>query len=89
MLVTLNPQQPIRPECILGQFDYAHPVFDGPALAAQSQLAELQGRYHSYYCGAWTGYGFHEDGLSSGWNVADQLMADWGITHSHHATATL
>ena len=89
VLVTLNPQQPIRSECILGQFDYAHPVFDGPALAAQSQLAELQGRYRSYYCGAWTGYGFHEDGLSSGWKAADQLMADWDITHSHHATATL
>jgi predicted NAD/FAD-binding protein len=37
----------------------------------------LQGRQHSYFCGAWAGYGFHEDGLKSGMQAARQLLADW------------
>jgi predicted NAD/FAD-binding protein len=51
-----------RPAQVLGEFDYDHPVFDLGALAAQ-QLP-LQGAAH-LVCGAWTGYGFHEDGLQS------------------------
>ena len=56
------------------EFDYAHPVFDAPALQAQAQVAQLQGRRHTWYCGAWTGYGFHEDGLVSGQAVAQSLL---------------
>ena len=45
---------------------YSHPVFDPEAIAAQVRLPEVQGLRRSWFCGAWTGYGFHEDGLESG-----------------------
>ena len=48
-----------------GEFDYDHPVFDLPAIAAQKQVPLLQGAQHTWFAGAWTGYGFHEDGLRS------------------------
>ena len=73
VLVSLNPLQAIDPAQIHGAFDYAHPVFDAAAIQAQNQLPTLQGRQNTYFCGAWTGYGFHEDGLKSGLRVAQQL----------------
>ncbi|WP_096698255.1 NAD(P)/FAD-dependent oxidoreductase [Polaromonas sp. AER18D-145] len=76
VVVSLNPAAPIAPAHIMGEFDYAHPVFDAAAIRAQKELPELQGRQHSYFCGAWTGYGFHEDGLKSGLGVARQLLQD-------------
>jgi predicted NAD/FAD-binding protein len=75
VLVSLNPLQEIDPKTIHGRFDYTHPVFDLAAIRAQAQVPELQGRQHSYFCGAWTGYGFHEDGLKSGLDVARRLLA--------------
>jgi predicted NAD/FAD-binding protein len=51
-------------------------VFDVAAIRAQALLPQLQGRQHTYFCGAWTGYGFHEDGLKSGLSVARQLLID-------------
>lgn len=77
VVVSLNPVRPIDPSCVLGEFDYAHPVFDARAIEAQRRLPALQGVKHSYFCGAWAGYGFHEDGLKSGVLAADQLLADW------------
>jgi predicted NAD/FAD-binding protein len=50
-----------------------HPVFDEGAMAAQKRLPEIQGKRGLYFCGAWTGYGFHEDGLRSGLDVAESL----------------
>ncbi|MDI1272074.1 FAD-dependent oxidoreductase [Polaromonas sp.] len=76
VVVSLNPAAPIAAEHIMGEFDYAHPVFDAAAIRAQKELPGLQGRQHSYFCGAWTGYGFHEDGLKSGLGVARQLLQD-------------
>jgi predicted NAD/FAD-binding protein len=60
----------------LGEYDYAHPVFDAAAIRAQQALPALQGRQHSYFCGAWTGYGFHEDGLKSGLEAARLVLGD-------------
>lgn len=74
VVVSLNPLAPIAADCIVGEYDYAHPVFDAPAMAAQQRLHELQGQQHTYFCGAWTGYGFHEDGLKSGLAVARTLL---------------
>jgi uncharacterized protein len=73
VLVSLNPVRSIDPARIIGEYDYAHPVFDLAAIRAQQRLGELQGRQHTWYCGAWTGYGFHEDGLKSGLAVAAEL----------------
>ncbi|MFN4104111.1 MAG: NAD(P)/FAD-dependent oxidoreductase [Tepidimonas sp.] len=72
---SLNPVRPIAAEHILAAFEYHHPVFDGPAIAAQRAVPRLQGHWHTWYCGAWTGYGFHEDGLKAGLAVADALQA--------------
>ncbi len=73
VVVSLNPLQDIDPQHVLGSFDYAHPVFDLAAIRAQTEVPALQGQQHSYFCGAWTGYGFHEDGLKSGLDVAARL----------------
>lgn len=70
VIVSLNPVSELDPAKVLGRFDYAHPVFDGPAIAAQRALPEIQGERNTWFAGAWTGYGFHEDGLKSGLSVA-------------------
>jgi predicted NAD/FAD-binding protein len=74
VLVSLNPVRAIAPEKVIQCFDYEHPVFDLGAIAAQKRLPQIQGQRRSWYCGAWTGYGFHEDGLASGLTVAESLL---------------
>lgn len=75
VVVSLNPVTEPRDDRVLGEYDYAHPVFDQAAIAAQRRVASLQGRAHTWFCGAWTRYGFHEDGLISGLAVLEQLGA--------------
>ena len=79
VIVSLNPGKAIAAEQVLGSFDYAHPVFDAAAIRAQADMPQLQGKQNTYFCGAWMGYGFHEDGLKAGLGVAELLMAemDW------------
>jgi predicted NAD/FAD-binding protein len=60
-------------------------VFDTAAVAAQSRIPELQGRRRTFYCGAWCGYGFHEDGLKAGYAAANALLAQ----ASRHALESL
>jgi predicted NAD/FAD-binding protein len=74
VVVSLNPLQPIDPASIVGEYDYAHPVFDLKAIDAQKRVPLLQGQRHTWYAGAWTGYGFHEDGLKSGLQVGRALL---------------
>ncbi len=76
VIVTLNPQQQPAADCVLGRYEYEHPILDTDAILAQSRLADIQGRNRTWFCGAWTGYGFHEDGLASAIRVA----ADFGVT---------
>ncbi|MDO9404086.1 MAG: FAD-dependent oxidoreductase [Polaromonas sp.] len=76
VVVSLNPVTEPAAASILGAFEYAHPVFDLAAIRAQKELPALQGRLNTYFCGAWTGYGFHEDGLQSGLRAAAQLLAE-------------
>lgn len=75
VMVTLNPFTPPAPETVLAQFEYEHPVFDQAAINAQAQLPDIQGRNRAWFAGAWTGYGFHEDGLKS----ALRVVADFGL----------
>jgi uncharacterized protein len=79
VLVSLNPVHQIARNHIMGQFEYTHPVFDLAAIRAQAEVPLLQGRQHTYFCGAWTGYGFHEDGLKSGVQAARQLLLDTAV----------
>jgi predicted NAD/FAD-binding protein len=82
VIVSLNPLHAPRPGTVLRRIAYAHPVFDNAAIAAQARLAELQGRSRVWFCGAWTGYGFHEDGLKSGQQVADRILAQLRAGHT-------
>lgn len=75
VLVSLNPVRRIDPRQVIGEYLVEHPVFDQAAIAAQHRLPEIQGHDHVWYCGAWTGHGFHEDGLASGLTVAYALQA--------------
>jgi predicted NAD/FAD-binding protein len=77
VIVSLNPVREPQPRHVIGEYDYAHPVFDASAVAAQQELRMMQGRSHVWFCGAWTRYGFHEDGLSSGLAVVHALQARW------------
>ncbi len=74
VLVSLNPLRPIARNHVMGEYDYDHPVFDRVAIDAQTQVAQLQGQRRTWFCGAWTGYGFHEDGLKSGQRVGRTLL---------------
>lgn len=76
VIVSLNPVRPIEQDKVIGEYDYAHPVFDAVAVAAQHCVPALQGKNHRYFAGAWMGYGFHEDGLKAGLAAAAQLLAD-------------
>jgi uncharacterized protein len=78
VIVSLNPVRDPREDLVLRQFSYAHPVFDQAALSAQQRLPHLQGQHNTWFCGAWTGYGFHEDGLRSGHEAADNLLRQLG-----------
>ena len=73
LFVTLNPHTMPPDEHVLARMMYEHPILDGPAIAAQPALWSLQGLRRTWFCGAWFGAGFHEDGLQSGLAVAEQL----------------
>lgn len=75
VIVTLNPVRAPRPETVLGEFDYAHPLFDLKGGVALERLSALQGVRRTWFAGAWTGYGFHEDGLKSALRVAANFVA--------------
>jgi predicted NAD/FAD-binding protein len=77
VVVSLNPVRDPAPGTVLGEYDYAHPVFDLGAIAAQQRLPQIQGRAGVWFAGAWTRYGFHEDGLMSGMAAAEGLRAQW------------
>jgi predicted NAD/FAD-binding protein len=79
VVVSLNPLAEPRAETVHAEFDYAHPVFDMAAISAQKDVAALQGRQHTWFCGAWTRYGFHEDGLMSGQAVCAALRSRWAV----------
>lgn len=74
VIVTLNPIHDPQPALEYARFSYEHPLFDKAAIAAQQRLPALQGNKRSWFAGAWTGYGFHEDGLKSALSVAQDFV---------------
>lgn len=74
--VSLNPLREPAPEHLIAEINYAHPVFDQAAVAAQSQLDDIQGQQGCWFAGAWCGYGFHEDGLTA----AEHVVKGLGVT---------
>jgi predicted NAD/FAD-binding protein len=81
LLVSLNPNLPIDPAKILLRKTYRHPQFNAAAIAAQDRLVEIQGVSHCWFGGAWTKFGFHEDGIASAVRIANALgvRAPWQV----------
>lgn len=74
--VTLNRTAAIDPEQIIATFHYAHPVYTTAGVAAQARHDEISGHNRTHYCGAYWGWGFHEDGVRSALRVARELAAE-------------
>ncbi len=84
LFVTLNPPAMPREDLVHGVFTCAHPVFDAPALAAQSRLWQLQGARRTWFCGSYFGSGFHEDALQAGLAAAEDaggLRRPWTVAN--------
>ena len=79
LLVSLNPRLPIDPAKILLRKTYRHPQFDTAAMDAQARLEDIQGVDKFWFCGAWTRWGFHEDGILSAVKICNALsvVAPW------------
>ena len=75
VVVSLNPVRDIDPSRVIGDYEYAHPVFDLAAIRAQTRMREVQGHRSTWFAGAWMGYGFHEDGLKAGLAAGRGLLA--------------
>jgi uncharacterized protein len=75
VFVSLNPPFAPWPELTFGRYFCEHPQYNAAAFAAQKRLDEIQGNRRTWFCGAWTGYGFHEDGIRSGLKIAEALGA--------------
>ncbi len=75
-LVSLNDHR-IDPSKILYETTYSHPVFDGPAIAAQRRVGEISGTNRTHFAGAYWSFGFHEDGMASGLRACAELGSPW------------
>lgn len=73
LFVSLNPSEPVADDLIYDQKTFRHPVFDTAALSAQRQLTEMQGQNNTWYAGAYTRHGFHEDGFASAARIARMM----------------
>jgi uncharacterized protein len=73
IFLTLNAHQPVREDSICYMAEYSHPIFNARAMNAQRRLWSLQGRRNTWFCGAYFGAGFHEDGLQAGLAVAEAV----------------
>ena len=80
LFVTLNPIDPIHDKDVFARHQYEHPIFDQETINAQKLLPQIQGKRNMWFCGAWTKYGFHEDGLNSAINIAKYF----GVTIPWH-----
>lgn len=87
VIVSLNPFAEPAADKLIRRIEYAHPVFDQAAIDAQAALPQLQGVRRSWFAGAWTGYGFHEDGLRSAVAIAERLGVDIPWRDGRDATA--
>ncbi len=88
VFVTLNPASPPAPEKVMRKITYHHPQYTPQALEGWARINEIQGKSRVWFCGAWCGYGFHEDGLSAGLAVAERLggvRRPWQITEKSPA----
>jgi len=85
--VTLNRTRDIRPERVIRRMTYHHPLFTPEAVAAQARQGELNGAGRTFYCGAYWGFGFHEDGVASALAAVAQFRETLGAQHGLHRVA--
>ena len=71
--VTLNATETIDPASILHRTRFSHPVYDRGSMEAQKRHGEISGVDRTHFCGAYWGFGFHEDGVRSGVRVAEHF----------------
>ncbi|MFP6778860.1 MAG: FAD-dependent oxidoreductase [Alphaproteobacteria bacterium] len=86
LFVTLNPEEgSIDEGLIFKEILYEHPILDENALKGQSKLENIQGLNNIWFAGAWTKYGFHEDGIISALNIAEKLGIEypWKLNTNH------
>ena len=76
ILLSLNPKILPNPDLIYGQYSYTHPILDNKAINIQKKLSSIQGKNNLWFCGAWTGFGFHEDGVKSAVEIANSHNID-------------
>ncbi len=76
--VTLNAPHAMAPESVIARMDYAHPVFTPASVAAQARHGELHAQGRVFFCGAYWGYGFHEDGLRSALRAVEDFDRRFG-----------
>ena len=86
-LVTLNHSDAIDPKKIIRTIEYEHPVFTRKGIEAQGRHREINGRRHTYFCGAYWRYGFHEDGVISAKQALTHLSEDLNASNQHEAVA--
>lgn len=86
-IVTLNRSDAIDPAKILRRMRYEHPVYSHASVAAQARKGEIQGQRHTWFAGAYWGWGFHEDGMRSAVDVANALGIQWDST-THAGSAS-
>lgn len=90
LFVTLNPHREFAPGSVQYRVDYEHPLFDAPAISAQSDLWQIQGVNRTWFAGAWMGYGFHEDGLQAGLEIAERIgpvARPWTVPNQRYRIA--
>jgi predicted NAD/FAD-binding protein len=85
VMLTLNPCKTIDPDKIISSHEYDHPLFNTAAITSQPRLWDLQGQQNTWFCGAYFGSGFHEDGIQAGLAVAEKLggaKRPWTVANS-------
>ena len=76
LCLTLNPSCEIDERKTLQRFEFQHPVFSRESLDSQRRFAEINGKRNVSFCGAYWGYGFHEDGVNSALEVTRPFGLD-------------
>jgi predicted NAD/FAD-binding protein len=82
-LLTLNRGADVDPARVIGRYVYDHPVYTSRAVAAQARRHEINGVRHTYYCGAYWGYGFHEDGVKSALVAVEEFQRRLAYEQPH------